>query len=328
MKSLRLGVYSLAHAAVDFSCALLMLGSVCPRGDAALCILLYNFCAFALQMPMGLLADRLGRCRVWASGGCLLVLCAFLLPPTAAALCAGVGNAAFHIGGGLDTLNSHRSIGPLGLFVSPGAFGLFLGGLYSGASPLWACLALGVSALAIVLLCRGPQNAPLSLPKAGQKGIPAALAALFLVVALRSTLGLLFRFPWKGRFALLFVLAVVLGKACGGLLADRLGARRTAALTLSLAALLFVFSDLPVCGLAAVFLFNATMPLTLHAAARLLPGTRGLAFGLLTFALFIGFLPVFFGLSLPLSDRALYVLGALVSLPPLLLGLRRVQPPC
>ena len=36
-----------------------MLGSVCLRGDAALCILLYNFCAFALRMPLGLLADRL-----------------------------------------------------------------------------------------------------------------------------------------------------------------------------------------------------------------------------------------------------------------------------
>ena len=30
-------------------------------GDALLCLLLYNFCAFALQMPVGLLADRLDK---------------------------------------------------------------------------------------------------------------------------------------------------------------------------------------------------------------------------------------------------------------------------
>ena len=81
MQRLRLGVYSLAHCAVDFSCAFLLLGVVCPRGDAALLLLLYNFCAFALQMPLGLLADRLGRCHAWAAGGCLLALAAFALPP-------------------------------------------------------------------------------------------------------------------------------------------------------------------------------------------------------------------------------------------------------
>ena len=37
------------------------------------------------------------------------------------------------------------------------------------------------------------------------------------------------------------------------------------------------------------------MPLTLYGAARLLPGAKGFAFGLLTFALFLGFLPVYAG---------------------------------
>ena len=45
--------YSLAHFAVDFGCAFAVC-SACA-GDS-LCFLLYNFCAFALQMPLGLLA--------------------------------------------------------------------------------------------------------------------------------------------------------------------------------------------------------------------------------------------------------------------------------
>lgn len=303
-----------------------MLGSVCLRGDAALCILLYNFCAFALQMPLGLLADRLGRCRLWASGGCLLALGAFFLPPTAAAVCAGVGNAAFHIGGGLDTLNSHEKSGALGIFVSPGALGLFLGGLSASSLPPVVGVAVcGLSAAAVLLFCRGPENAAPSLHAAAQNGVPAALLCLFLVVVLRSALGLAFQFPWKASLALPFTPAVVLGKTCGGLLADRIGPRRTAILTLLASAVLFVFSSVPALGLAAVFLFNTTMPLTLHAASRLLPGAKGFSFGLLTFALFLGFLPDFFGLALPLPDTALYAAGALLSLPLLLAGLKKTS---
>ena len=49
-----------------------------------------------------------------------------------------------------------------------------------------------------------------------------------------------------------------------------------------LAALLYFGAGIPVCGTLAVFLFNMTMPITLWAAARLLPGAKGFAFGLLT----------------------------------------------
>ena len=159
-----------------------------------------------------------------------------------------------------------------------------------------------------------------------KSGVPCALLCLFLVVVLRSALGLAFDFSWKGSLALPFTLAVVLGKTCGGLLADRIGPRRTAILTLLASAVLFVFSGVPAAGLAAVFLFNTTMPLTLHAASRLLPGAKGFSFGLLTFALFLGFLPGFFGAALPLSGAALYAAVALFSLPLLLAGLKKT--PC
>ena len=71
--------------------------------------------------------------------------------------------------------------------------------------------------------------------------------------------------------------------------------------------------------LAAVFLFNMTMPLTLWAAARLLPGAKGFSFGLLTFGLFLGFLPVCLGsgaLSLtPQAGAAACVLSFVFLLP-------------
>ena len=192
-----LALYSLAHFWVDLSCALLAFRSLSASPDFALCLLLYNFCAFALQMPLGLLADRLDRNGAVAAAGCALVALAYAVPlPLAAAVTAGVGNALFHLGGGIDTLNTglDRSAA-LGIFVSPGAVGLFLGTLWGrgDAAPLWAGpVGLLVLAGAILWLCRRTfgslrsGNAPLD-PTPREGWLP--LVPLFLVVVLRSYMG-------------------------------------------------------------------------------------------------------------------------------------------
>ena len=137
-------------------------------------------------------------------------------------------------------------------------------------------------------------NAPLDpTPREGW----GPLVPLFLVVVLRSYMGANQAFAWKsqGQWALVLTLALALGKAGGGLLSDRLGPRRAAGWSLGLAVALYLLSGAPLPGLLAVFLFNMTMPMTLWAAAQLLPGAKGFGFGLLTFALFVGYLPVYLG---------------------------------
>ena len=64
-------------------------------------------------------------------------------------------------------------------------------------------------------------------------------------------------------------------------------------------------------GLLAVGLINMTMPITLWAAARLLP--PGLAFGTLTFALFLGFLPVWLGWPVLFTGGTGYAAGQKVN---------------
>ena len=299
-----LALYSLAHFWVDLSCALLAFRTLSASPDFALCLLLYNFCAFALQMPLGLLADRLDRNGAVAAAGCALVALAYAVPlPLAAAVTAGVGNALFHLGGGIDTLNTGlRRSAALGIFVSPGAVGLFLGTLWGrgDAVSLWAGpVGLLVLAGAILWLCRRTfgslrsGNAPVEAEPAGGSWLP--LVPLFLVVILRSWMGLGQSFPWKAEWGLPLVLALAAGKAAGGFLMDAMGPRRAAAWSLGLGAALYLFSGYAVSGLLAVFLFNMTMPMTLWAAAKLLPGAKGFAFGLLTFALFVGYLPVYLG---------------------------------
>ena len=299
-----LALYSLAHFWVDLSCALLAFRTLSASPDFALCLLLYNFCAFALQMPLGLLADRLDRNGAVAAAGCALVALAYAVPlPLAAAVTAGVGNALFHLGGGIDVLNtSERRAAALGVFVSPGAVGLYVGTLWGGGAAVSALLPpMGLLVLAggILLLCRRTMgslhsgNAPVETEPVGGSWLP--LVPLFLVVVLRSWMGLGQSFPWKAEWSLPLVLALALGKAAGGFLMDAVGPRRAAGWSLGLAAALYLLSGHPAPGLLAVFLFNMTMPMTLWAVAKLLPGAKGFGFGLLTFALFLGYLPVYLG---------------------------------
>ena len=327
-----LAAYSAGHFWVDFSCALLLFSCHLERADWSLCVLLYNFCAFALQMPLGLLADRLSRNSLVAGKGCLLVLLGWAVSPfgIVSAVFAGMGNACFHIGGGIDVLNeSTRRSAALGIFVSPGAFGIYFGTLFGKTGAIsWLVPAAGLVFFALLLpgmdaALRGhwdSGNAPLALD--GSRTMLWALGCCFLVVVLRSYLGMLFQFPWKtGSWSLAAVCAVVFGKTAGGFLGDWIGMRRGAAVSLGLAGLLFLASGNPLAGVAAVFLFNMTMPITLWTAARLLPGGKGFAFGTLTFALFLGFLPVYLGWEMP-TGGAVYALGALCSLVLLWMGLK------
>ena len=95
---------------------------------------------------------------------------------------------------------------------------------------------------------------------------------------------------------------------------DQLDARKASAVSLLAAALLYFFCDVPFCGTLAVFLFNMTMPITLWAAAKMMPGAKGFAFGLLTFGLFLGYIPTWLGWPGLLTKPIDYALMAVISL--------------
>ena len=331
---------SLAHAAVDMACAALFFSAL-PSADLWLGMVLYNACAFLCQLPMGILADKLNRNLPFAAIGCALVAAGFALreAPLLSVIVAGLGNGAFHVGGGIEVLNgSETKAGPLGVFVSPGAIGLYFGRVFSGPmlSLPWllpAVLLLFAGALLLIgrtSLRAGSGNAELSfeLPKGG---VPL-LALLFSVVVLRSFAGTTGAFS-TGVYldglnpvlaGLIPVLCLALGKAAGGLLADRFRPVPTSIVSLGLCALFLFFPLHPALTLCALFLFNMTMPLTLFASAKLWKGAKGGAFGLLTFALFIGIVPFMLGL-VPAGAPWLYGALALASLALLLPALRRTR---
>ena len=319
----RLALYTACHLLVDWACILLVTGplrqSASTRTDWLWLILLYNACAFAMQLPLGVLADRLGRSWRIAALGAVLVAAGWLcraLPLPACAV-AGIGNALFHLGGGREVLLlSGARAGPAGVFVASGALGVWLGVWCARTGQVGLLLPLGVmllSGLCMDRLGRRPPEGTRTWKAAGLTG-PAVFGAalLTLTVVLRSWVGTQMDFPWKtGLWGLIVVLCVVAGKALGGLLGDRFGWTGTGLVTLLLAAVCFLPSfRLIGAGLVAVLLFNTTMAITLAALARMAgPDHCGAAFGLTTFALFLGLIPDL--LSWP--DRGASPLGLCLS---------------
>ena len=320
---------SAAHFCVDLCSAALFFGYLNTGIHWWLCMVLYNTCSFALQLPLGIVADARNRNLPFASLGCVLIAFSFFLrgtPVGAAAIC-GLGNGMFHVGGGLEIMNSSDKAAPLGVFVSPGAVGLYIGTAYASFFSGHGWLPPVIMAVTgLTLLISGKldgsyvsQNAPLSLIPPKDSLIP--LACLFFVVVLLSLMSGAFSAELPSLPGLVPVLCLALGKMAGGFAGDRLGLRPAAVISLCGAALLLLLPRGYV-TLAALFLFNMTMPLTLYEASRLLPGAKGAAFGLLTLALFIGILPRFVGLPLSLPSFAWAALS-LLSLGLLLVGLKK-----
>lgn len=334
--------FALCHFVVDFACVSTMLCAVSRvLGESgqgslelvALSILLYDVVAFAFQLPVGIALDKLDKNSLaamlsyaLASGGVLLSLVPVALFEWLAVLLLAVGNALFHCAGGLCVLTiSQKHAGPSGIFIATGAVGVFLGTF----SAQYGRLQVAFSLLVLLFLCASItrvvqkvnkkywniHNASFAIPKFSSRTL-LAIFLLCFVVALRSYTGMVMAFPWKSEMLLLAlsVFGVFVGKALGGMVADRIGFRTTAIFSLIAAATLFVPSwEMPLMGLLAVFFFNFTMAITLASLSNILHEAKGTAFGLASFSLAIGALPALLGLRLehPLVLSAMSLISAL-----------------
>ena len=300
----RIAILSIMHCMIDFLCAFAVYGIFRNPEDLFSVYLTYNFFAFALQMPLGIILDRLRQKRpasfsksapvCFTAAGIVLTLAGLFSHPAV----LGLGNALFHTGGGVisieeDDRHGYRGRG-LGVFVAPGAIGLFLGAWVTGMSRLIiaGCAGALLAVLSVLLLRTSVPEEPLAAaaPSLSEDAVQTGVACL-LVVILRGWIGLSVSMPWKTGFltGLSAVLALASGKTAGGFLAADFGMKKTSVVSLAAAAVCYLFrASLPF-GLLALFTFNMTMPITLYLLAKKMKGMEGFAFGLLTFGLFVGF---------------------------------------
>ena len=331
-------VYSTIHFVVDFSCAVLVNNIITPKLAGSfslfLAIVIYNFFAFAIQLPIGILADKINKNALCSALGCILVILAFGISKFGMVSCliAGIGNAMFHIGGGIDVLNiSNKKAALSGIFVSTGALGIFLGSKVTKIKfniNYFSIFVLLLSTITLIWLYTQLKNKlnneETRIPNINKKELIIIICLIF-TVCIRSYVGSILSFSWKSNYilALFFVFGVILGKMFGGILGDKFGFIKVSVSSLILSAILFIgafYSS--ICGILAVLLFNMTMPITLTSLANIFNSNKGLAFGLLTFALFLGAIPVFFGYTNALFNPSGLFIITMLSAIILFIGLK------
>ncbi|MBN1578894.1 MAG: hypothetical protein JW913_20200 [Chitinispirillaceae bacterium] len=302
-----LGTLAGIHGLVDAVCAAIVFSLVhiypLSGREYLKLIIIYNVLAFALQPLCGVLTDHFQSARLSALAGIVFSLAAIMSVmhhPYLTVILAGVGNASFHIGGGVASMAmKHDRAGPPGIFVAPGAIGLAIGAAIGGRGipPMQPLMGLLTAAMIAVALCTFPgREIVVDKKRQHLSNREVIIMLLLLSVALRSLLGFSIGSFWQGNRPVLlsFAIAAMCGKAAGGLISDRFGWTRTGTAALMLAAVLFGWgATYAWCAVGGMLLLQMTMPVTLTALYRVFPGKPGLVFGLCCLALVIGAAPAF-----------------------------------
>lgn len=298
---------NIQHFLVDAICLACIMDTVTSQFDIrqenqaialTLLIVLYNTLAFCTQWTTGLCCDILQNDRSVHPVYTILLLAGTavcLWSPVTGIILIGTGNSIFHVVGGRTIIRRYGAkAAPLGLFVAPGALGVYFGTAFSNC--LWLyCLALLLNAIAIITLQKGDlEPIPQETKSSGNENIAKTQAVIVSLVLLcvicRAASGSVplaggkFVVPWLW----LPVTFVFLGKSAGGFLGDRFGIGLAGTIELLLGTLCLAFRQNHATFLAGQFLMNLLMPLTLYILAQTLPSYPGMAFGLAASVLYPG----------------------------------------
>jgi len=308
-------IYGLMHALVDW-CTVTAIFRASGVSDSDTfgpfeLVLGYDLLAFGLQLPLGMVVDRLRVVRAALISGLILTFGGLLLiehAPVATMLVAGIGNALFHLGAGAFVLVAAQGrAAPAGVFVAPGALGLGLG-MWMGRDAdlaIWPLVALLAIALAVALRLRNPRTDGSEQPaRPVGSGTQARLTLWWSVLGLlvasimvRSFVGFAGGRGCPPGLLLAFGIPIAgfVGKLVGGLISDRIGWLETSVGALLLSAPILAFAGHTPAGLLpGLVVFQVTMPVTLTAAYLLFPRSPATAFGLPCLGLIVGSLPTFF----------------------------------
>lgn len=332
--TVNISVYSFCHAVVDAVCAALItrcfINSNIDIGNMGMMVVLYNIIAFSFQAPFGFITDSLKKPVLGAALGLVLTAISmlFIQIPLAAIIFAGFGNAIFHVCGGVTILNLKPGRASIpGIYVAPGAIGLFYGSYIASKNNFTILPFIIILVLLSIIVCliKQPVLNYKNESKIKYNKSELAAALLLVSVAVRSFVGFEIKFPWRIDFNLILALtiSVFMGKALGGILSDKFGWIRVTVTGLILSSPLIIFFNhrfIP--SIIGMFLFNMTMPVTLTAISNMLPGRSGLAFGLTTLALVTGAFPSFTNFRASLGSKWIIFTVTAISIITLYTGLK------
>lgn len=270
--------------------------------------LLYDFFAFVPQGIFGYFKDRGQKLNLAALGSLMTLLSLTLMmlkcSPAVIILILAAGNCMIHIQGAETTLHGTGGrITPSAVFVSGGSFGVVTGKLLSGMVPIPFIMAVN-AVMILLILCTAildrdnpaEEKTVFKFVKDDLKAGKVIVLAT-IVVAVRSFMGFVVPTGWQetAMHTVFLYSSMGIGKAAGGILVDRIGARKTSLIS-TLGALPFLLLGNTIMGvsLIGIMLFSMTMAITLGLIVSAIRDYPGVAFGYTTIGLFLGVLPVFF----------------------------------
>lgn len=325
-----IGILSLSHFIVDLSCTMLLTLTAARSYSFGISVvemaLLYNGLAFAFQLFVGAVADIFDFREYLASFGILCVCIAFYFEnPIIICIISGIGNAFFHIGAARNVLISYnRSFSSIGIFVAPGAIGIFLGPLLTEfyyITQVFIPAILIIFAVICILLNSGDKR--ITKPTLKRKWIP--LLAFFITVLLRSYIGTLLKYDFMSNFfaSFIFTFSIFSGKLFGGIIAQRFGVLCSHIIIQPLTVILLLLSPIyPIFAFPAIMLFNTSMPATAACLYRNFSDFPGTMFGITTLALYIGSIPSLLKITVLDPDPAIIFILSLISAVFLLIGIK------
>ncbi len=307
-------IYSICHFIVDFVCAIFILGKLPyisnTSNEFVTAMIIYNFFAFAFQVPLGYILDKLRAYKYVAIIGlCFIGLCylinlnnVFML-----ATIVGIGNALFHLEGGVNIYSvSKRKAFLNGLFVAPGALGIFLGTTFHNEL-IVTYLPITLIIISIVLLFLVQKREIYKglmenrIDNFNNFSIALIVILIGLSIIVRSIGGSAIIYTWKNDFILGFIytLSITIGKAFGGLFADKFGLFKVALISLACSAICLILGyNVHFFAYIGILLFNIPMSITLTILENTLSKKIACAVGLNTMFLFIGFLICFIDITI------------------------------
>ncbi|MBU0996555.1 MAG: hypothetical protein KKE16_00755 [Firmicutes bacterium] len=259
----------------------------------ALAVIAYDVLAFALQPLIGILVDikKIEKQFIILGLGMAVLVTYLPLPLLLVSILIGIANAMVHVGGFSITYQSSKDfMGPLGLFVSTGSIGLGLGLLFPQTRLLFFILSI-LSIGLVILLYKKMQFEPIEAHKEKYQFDVFPIILVLTVVLLRGFGGSILPPKYESTTisTMMIYIALFVGKAAGGLIADKIGINNTILFGFVPSFIGFVFfSNNQVLYLISVILFNFTMALTLYLTIRALKPFASFAFGLTAALLFFG----------------------------------------
>ena len=299
-------VYFVIHALVELVCFSILYDKY-GLGVSFVVAFLFDYFAFVPQALIGQLNHRFRKLDIGSIGVFLMSIGIFIskASDTTMALVGicvlALGNAMLHEAGAVATVTcSKGKLFPSALFVAGGSFGLVIGQVL-GPFGVNRLLLLGLMLVVEILVLASNkywlQDAefPVFSLTNEKYGKWSVFFVAFLVTAVRSFQGYAIPMAWKKEVwqTVLLFFVMGFGKAMGGYLADKFGAKKVA-VGASIVGIPFLLlgNKVMLISVLGVFLFSFTMSITFGMLLSVTKANPGLAFGITTIALFIGVVPV------------------------------------